>query len=108
MPGNSNPTWSSWTSMMPGINGLEVCRRLRAADGNLPFLMLTARDGAPDQVLGLETGVRPLPAVQVGGYGRVSSDPDCSRRRIPIKGATGPRRSGLSHVGLARADADCT
>ena len=42
--------------MMPGIDGLEVCRRLRAADEKLPILMLTAKDGASDQVLGLETG----------------------------------------------------
>jgi DNA-binding response OmpR family regulator len=42
--------------MMPGIDGLEVCRRLRAADSVLPIIMLTARDAASDQVLGLQTG----------------------------------------------------
>ncbi|MBI4319616.1 MAG: response regulator transcription factor, partial [Chloroflexi bacterium] len=42
--------------MMPGIDGLEVCRRLRAVDERLPVLMLTARDAVSDQVLGLETG----------------------------------------------------
>lgn len=42
--------------MMPGVDGLEVCRRLRAADPVLPILMLTARDGTADQVEGLETG----------------------------------------------------
>ncbi len=42
--------------MMPGIDGLEVCRRFRAADPSLPIIMLTARDGAEDQVSGLETG----------------------------------------------------
>ncbi len=42
--------------MMPGIDGLEVCRRLRSADPNLPILMLTARDAVSDQVQGLETG----------------------------------------------------
>ncbi len=42
--------------MMPGMDGLEVCRRLRAADPSLPIVMLTARDGVGDQVLGLETG----------------------------------------------------
>jgi DNA-binding response OmpR family regulator len=42
--------------MMPGINGLEVLRRLRAADDRLPVLMLTAKDAPADQVLGLEAG----------------------------------------------------
>ncbi len=42
--------------MMPGMDGLEVCRRLRAVDPSLPIIMLTARDGVGDQVLGLETG----------------------------------------------------
>lgn len=42
--------------MMPGMDGLEVCRRLRMVDEKLPILMLTARDSVSDQVLGLETG----------------------------------------------------
>jgi DNA-binding response OmpR family regulator len=42
---------------LPGsIDGLEVCRRLRAADRTVPVLMLTARDGEIDRVLGLELG----------------------------------------------------
>ena len=39
-----------------GIDGLEVCRRLRADANNVPILMLTARDGEIDRVLGLELG----------------------------------------------------
>jgi DNA-binding response OmpR family regulator len=42
--------------MMPGIDGLEVLRRLRAGDPQLPVLMLTARDAPADQVAGLQTG----------------------------------------------------
>jgi DNA-binding response OmpR family regulator len=38
-----------------GMDGIEVCRRLRAA-GNIPVLMLTARDAEVDRVLGLEMG----------------------------------------------------
>ncbi len=41
--------------MMPGIDGLEVCRQLRTG-GNLPILMLTARSGTADRVRGLDTG----------------------------------------------------
>ena len=42
--------------MMPGLDGLEVLRRLRAADEHLPVLMLTAKDAPADQVQGLESG----------------------------------------------------
>jgi len=42
--------------MMPGLNGFEVLQRLRAGDGRLPVLMLTARDASADQVQGLESG----------------------------------------------------
>ena len=42
--------------MMPGLDGLEVLRRLRAADPKLPVLLLTAKDAPADQVRGLETG----------------------------------------------------
>jgi two-component system, OmpR family, response regulator MprA len=42
--------------MLPGIDGLEVCRRLRAAEPGLPILLLTARDRVPDRVAGLDAG----------------------------------------------------
>ena len=42
--------------MMPGIDGLEVLRRLRAVDEQLPVIMLTAKDTPEDQIKGLETG----------------------------------------------------
>lgn len=42
--------------MLPGIDGIEVCERLRAGDPTLPILMLTARDSVPDRVAGLEHG----------------------------------------------------
>jgi DNA-binding response OmpR family regulator len=42
--------------MMPGLDGLEVLRRLRAGDAQLPVLMLTAKDAPCDQVEGLRTG----------------------------------------------------
>src|SRR3954454_2442601 len=41
---------------MPGVDGLEVCRRLRAADDLTPVLMLTARDAIDDRVAGLDAG----------------------------------------------------
>jgi two-component system response regulator MprA len=41
---------------LPGLDGFQVCRRLRESDPQLPILMLTARDSPSDQVRGLETG----------------------------------------------------
>lgn len=42
--------------MMPGMDGLEVLRRIRMADHTLPVLLLTAKDAPADQVRGLESG----------------------------------------------------
>ncbi|MBK6485183.1 MAG: response regulator transcription factor [Chitinophagales bacterium] len=42
--------------MLPGMDGLEICRRLRHERPNVPILMLTARSEEIDKVLGLETG----------------------------------------------------
>jgi DNA-binding response OmpR family regulator len=42
--------------MLPGIDGLEVCRRLRRRQPDLPVIMLTARGEAEDRILGLEVG----------------------------------------------------
>ena len=42
--------------LMPNVDGLEVCRRIRAADDHTPVLMLTARDAVGDRVAGLDAG----------------------------------------------------
>ncbi len=42
--------------MMPGTDGLEACRNLRAAGERMPVLMLTARDGLGDRITGLDAG----------------------------------------------------
>lgn len=42
--------------MLPGLSGLEVCRRLRGASSAIPILMLTARTAEVDRVVGLEAG----------------------------------------------------
>ena len=41
---------------MPDIDGLEVCRRLRAAGNRVPILILTARDAVADRIDGLDAG----------------------------------------------------
>ncbi|HEV8687279.1 MAG TPA: response regulator transcription factor [Gaiellaceae bacterium] len=42
--------------LMPGLDGLEVCRRLRESGDRTPILMLTARDEVQDRVAGLDAG----------------------------------------------------
>lgn len=42
--------------MLPGMDGFEVCRRVREAGHRLPILMLTARDAVEDRVRGLDVG----------------------------------------------------
>ena len=42
--------------MLPGIDGFNVCRRLRASGVSSPVLMLTARDAVEDRIAGLDTG----------------------------------------------------
>ena len=42
--------------MLPGMDGVEVCRQLRRSGTALPIIMLTARDSEVDRVLGLELG----------------------------------------------------
>jgi two-component system response regulator MprA len=42
--------------LMPGVDGLEVCRRLRRSGNRVPVLMLTARDEVQNRVAGLDAG----------------------------------------------------
>lgn len=42
--------------MLPGVNGFEVCQRLRGAGSQVPILLLTALDDVPDRVHGLDCG----------------------------------------------------
>ncbi len=50
------PTLMVLDLMLPGIDGWEVCRRVRAAQNPLPILMLTARNEDIDKIVGLEMG----------------------------------------------------
>jgi two-component system response regulator MprA len=42
--------------LMPGVDGIAVCRTLRASGNRVPILMLTAREAVADRVAGLEAG----------------------------------------------------
>ena len=51
-----NPDLILLDLMLPGMNGFDVCRKLREAGSAVPILMLTAREEEADKVLGLELG----------------------------------------------------
>jgi two-component system response regulator MprA len=60
---------------MPGLDGLAVCRRLRAKGLATPILMLTARDAVADRVAGLEAGaddylIKPFASEELVARGR--------------------------------------
>ena len=71
--------------MLPGIDGLTVCRQIREAELQTPILMLTAKDAIPDRVAGLEAGaddylVKPFAFEEL--IARVRA---LRRRRAPIE-----------------------
>jgi DNA-binding response OmpR family regulator len=65
---NGDTAWdyleSNWTEytvavfdwLLPGLSGLELCKRLRSGNNPLPVLMLTAKDRMADKVAGLDAG----------------------------------------------------
>ena len=53
---NSQPDAVVLDILMPGVDGLEVCRQLRRRGNSVPVLMLTARDAVGDRVEGLDAG----------------------------------------------------
>ena len=43
--------------MLPDLNGFDVCRAIRSANDSVPIIMLTAKDGESDKLLGFELGI---------------------------------------------------
>ena len=74
--------------MMPGVDGLETCRRIRAAGERLPVLMLTARDALGDRVTGLDSGaddylVKPFALEELLARVRALLKQNRGRRSVP-------------------------
>ena len=42
--------------MLPGVNGMEICRKIRLANNQMPILMLTAKSEEEDKIAGLDIG----------------------------------------------------
>jgi two-component system response regulator VicR len=56
MAAEINPDLILLDIMLPGIDGLEVCKRIRERGSQVPIIMLTAREEEADKVMGLELG----------------------------------------------------
>jgi DNA-binding response OmpR family regulator len=52
----SSPDLAILDWMLPGLTGLELCRRLRATGSKVPVILLTAKDEVSDRVAGLDAG----------------------------------------------------
>ncbi|MGB6299116.1 MAG: response regulator, partial [Rivularia sp. (in: cyanobacteria)] len=56
MARESNPDLILLDWMLPGITGLEICRRLRSTGDKVPIILMTAKDEVSDRVAGLDAG----------------------------------------------------
>src|SRR4051812_24400703 len=72
---------------LPGISGYETCRRLRDDGVRTPILMLTARDGVEERILGLDTGADDY-LVKPFDFGELFARVRALARRGPVD--TGP------------------
>jgi two-component system OmpR family response regulator len=75
--------------MLPGFDGFELCRKLRAAGIWVPVLMLTARDAVGDRVRGLDAGaddylVKPFSLLELGARLRALARRDDRARPVQL------------------------
>jgi two-component system, OmpR family, response regulator len=70
--------------MLPGLDGFEVCRRLREAGRWTPVLMLTARDGIADRIAGLDVGADDY-LVKPFSFGELLARLRALLRRSPVE-----------------------
>jgi DNA-binding response OmpR family regulator len=85
---------------LPGMDGVQVCRALRADDDWTPVLFVTARDDEVDRVLGLELGAddyvtKPFSPRELA-----------ARVRTVLRRTAGPARGTAHEVGAVRLDPD--
>jgi DNA-binding response OmpR family regulator len=52
----ANPDLAILDWMLPGLTGVEICRRLRSTGNSMPIILLTAKDDISDRVAGLDAG----------------------------------------------------
>lgn len=86
-----NPDLLVLDLMLPGKDGLEICRELRAQNNPIPIIMLTARDEEIDRVVGLELGaddyvIKPFSVREL--LARIKAV--LRRNKVPETGVEGP------------------
>ena len=102
---------------MPGLDGLAVCRRLRAKGLALPILLLTARDEVDDRVAGLDAGaddylVKPFAAAEllarIRALLRRGREPDevLAHGDVVLDVRSRSARRGARDLGLSAREAD--
>ncbi len=93
--------------MLPGIGGLEVCRRLRRDHPRLPVVMLTALGEEEDRIIGLEVGADDYVTKPFSPRELVLRVQAVLRRASPEVGAPADRvRGGGASTGDVSADGD--
>ncbi len=87
---------------LPGLDGIEVCRRLRAEQNWTPILFVTARDDEVDRILGLEMGADDYVSKPFSPRELVARVRTVLRRAGPRAGAEEILRVGLVEVAVDR------
>jgi two-component system, OmpR family, alkaline phosphatase synthesis response regulator PhoP len=94
--------------MLPEMDGLEVCRRLRAENNRVPILMLTARDDDIDKILGLELGADDYLTKPFNPRELVARIKAILRRVEPANASTAePIRLGDLVIDIGRREVTC-
>lgn len=91
---------------LPGLDGLDVCRRLRGQPEYLPILMLTARSSEVDRVLGLEIGADDYITKPFSLRELVARVKALDRRVKAMKGGASKDRSKIITTGGLRIETD--
>jgi two-component system response regulator ChvI len=96
--------------LMPRMDGLELCRRLRARSETLPILFLTSKDDELDRVLGLELGAddylcKPFSMRELAARVKVLLRRAAALRREEPTAASEVRTVGPLHLDLSRFEA---
>lgn len=88
---------------LPGVDGLEICRRLRSLNTHTPVLMLTARTTEQERVLGLDSGAddyltKPFSVLELTARARAIL------RRVELFKETAPGSVGVLEIGDLEID----